>query len=112
MEKVARGLGRGLDEVQRAVPVHRPGVGGGSACFAALGVLLASTSSRTPSNVMMLSSLVRFPLIFVSGVFVPLQELEAAVLAVSYVSPLTYLVDLFNACMNGNSILPLWHRCQ
>lgn len=80
----------------------------GSACFATLGVLLASFSSRTPSNVMMLSSLVRFPLIFVSGVFVPLHEMEGTVLAVSYFSPLTYLVDLFNACMNGNSVIPLW----
>jgi len=80
----------------------------GSACFAALGVLLASTSSRTPSNVMMLSSLVRFPLIFVSGIFVPLRELDGAVLVVSYCSPLTYLVDLFNASMNGSSVFPMW----
>ena len=80
----------------------------GSACFAALGVLLASTSSRTPSNVMLLSSLVRFPLIFVSGIFVPLQQLAGAVLAVSYISPLTYLVDLFHAGMNGNPVLPVW----
>ena len=80
----------------------------GSACFASMGVLLASTSSRTPSNVMMLSSLIRFPLIFVSGIFVPLSELDGAVLAVSYCSPLTYLVDLFNAGMNGSSVFPLW----
>jgi len=80
----------------------------GSACFASLGVLLASTSSRTPSNVMMLSSLIRFPLIFVSGIFVPLSELDGAVLVVSYCSPLTYLVDLFNGSMNGSEVFPLW----
>jgi len=80
----------------------------GSACFAGMGVLLASTSSRTPSNVMMLSSLIRFPLIFVSGVFVPLSQLDGAVLFVSYASPLTYLVDLFNAGLGGSSTFPAW----
>lgn len=78
----------------------------GSCCFASLGVLLGSSSSRVPSNVMMLSSLVRFPLIFISGIFIPLQELGRTELAFSYLSPLTYLVDIFNFCLNGNSVFP------
>ena len=79
----------------------------GSICFASLGVLLASPSSRAPSNVMMLSSLVRFPLIFISGIFIPLRELGGTGLILSYFSPLTYLVDIFNACLSGTSVLPL-----
>lgn len=79
----------------------------GSCCFASLGVLLASPSSRAPSNVMMLSSLIKFPLIFISGIFIPLKELEGTGLFISYFSPLTYLVDIFNACLNGTSVLPL-----
>ncbi len=79
----------------------------GCLCFASLGVLLASPSSKAPSNVMMLSSLVRFPLIFISGIFVPLQELGWTGLFLSYLSPLTYLVDIFNACLNGTAMLPL-----
>jgi len=55
----------------------------------------------------MLSALVRFPLIFISGVFVPLQQLEGIGLALSYFSPLTYLVDLFNACFNGSSVISI-----
>jgi len=80
----------------------------GCFCFAALGVLLASPSSRAPSNVMMLSSLIRFPLIFISGIFIPLQELEGTGLILSYLSPLTYLVDIFHLCLNGTSLLPIW----
>ena len=80
----------------------------GSACFSAMGVLMASTSSRTPSNVMMLSSLVRFPMIFISGIFVPLSQLDGALRTLSYISPLTYLVDLLNAGLGGNSTLPAW----
>ena len=46
----------------------------GSITFAALGTLLASPTTDNPSNIMMLSSLVRLPLIFVSGIFIPLGQ--------------------------------------
>ncbi len=48
----------------------------GAFCFSSLGVLLASPASTNPSNIMMLSSLVRFPLIFISGIFVPIASLH------------------------------------
>jgi len=64
--------------------------------FSSLGVLLASPSSKNPSNIMMLSSMVRFPLIFISGIFIPLNELPLAGRILSYFSPITYLVDIFN----------------
>ena len=75
----------------------------GCVCFASLGVLLASPSSGSPPNIMMLSSLVRFPLIFISGIFVPLSGLSGLRLALSYCSPLTYLVDACNYAMGGES---------
>ncbi len=78
----------------------------GCLCFASLGVLLASPSSKAPSNVMMLSSLIRFPLIFISGIFVPLGDLGKFALFLSYLSPLTYMVDIFNECINGTGIFP------
>ena len=43
----------------------------GSITFAALGTLLASPTTDNPSNIMMLSSLIRLPLIFISGIFIP-----------------------------------------
>lgn len=64
--------------------------------FSSLGVFLASPSSRNPSNIMMLSSIVRFPLIFISGIFIPLEDLPLAAKILSYFSPITYLVDIFN----------------
>jgi ABC-2 type transport system permease protein len=77
----------------------------GTATFATLGTLLASPASDTPSTVMMLSTLVRLPLIFISGIFIPLSALGGAALAVSYLSPLTYLVDLFQGGMNGAAVI-------
>ena len=78
-----------------------------SFCFASLGVLLASPSVRSPSNIMMLSSLIRFPLIFISGIFVPLEKLQGTGKILSYCSPITYLVDIFNFSLKGGSRISL-----
>ncbi len=77
----------------------------GTIAFAALGTLMASPASDTPSNIMMLSSLLRFPLIFISGIFIPLSEIPAWGKVLAYLSPLTYLVDLFHAGIDGNQVL-------
>jgi ABC-2 type transport system permease protein len=58
-----------------------------------------------PSNVMMVSNLIRLPLIFVSGIFIPLSQLGSWAWT-NEVSPLTYLVDLFNGAINGNAVYP------
>jgi ABC-2 type transport system permease protein len=76
----------------------------GTLSCAALGALLASPASDSPPNVMIFSNLIRFPLIFISGIFVPLAQMEGPGLALAYCSPLTYLVDLFNAAMSGRSV--------
>jgi len=79
----------------------------GNICFAALGVLLSAPAGRVPSNVMMLSTLIRFPLIFISGIFIPLADLPPMAQIVSFFSPLTYLTDGLNATMGQQSILLL-----
>jgi len=78
----------------------------GSIAFAALGTLLASPTTNNPSNIMMLSSLVRLPLIFVSGIFIPLNQLTGWEWVLTSFSPLTYLVDLFHAALNNNAVYP------
>jgi len=75
----------------------------GTLSCASLGVLLASPASNSPPNVMIFSNLIRFPLIFISGIFVPLEQMQGAGRTLAYCSPLTYLVDLFNAAMSGRS---------
>lgn len=80
----------------------------GSVTFAALGTLLASPTTDNPSNIMMLSSLVRLPLIFISGIFIPLGQLSGWLFVLTSLSPLTYLVDLFHAALNGDAVYPVW----
>lgn len=80
----------------------------GSVTFAALGTLLASPTADNPSNIMMLSSLVRLPLVFISGIFIPLTQLSGWLYILTSLSPLTYLVDLFHAALNGDPVYPPW----
>ncbi len=79
----------------------------GSFCFPSLGVLLASPSVRSPSHIMMLSSLIRFPLIFISGIFIPLDNLRGIGRVLAYFSPITYLVDIFSFSFKNESIISL-----
>ncbi|MBU7043498.1 MAG: ABC transporter permease [Theionarchaea archaeon] len=69
-------------------------------CFSALGVLLSSPPTDNPSNIMMLSTLIKFPLMFISGVFISLPEMGSAV-KISYISPLTYYVDAVRWSVQG-----------
>lgn len=66
----------------------------GAVAFSSLGVLMAAPATDTPSQVMMLSNLVRLPLIFVSGVFVPHAQMPQWGQWLSPVSPLSYCADL------------------
>lgn len=66
----------------------------GAVAFSSLGVLMAAQATDTPSQVMMLSNLVRLPLIFVSGVFVPHAQMPQWGQWLSPVSPLSYCADL------------------
>jgi ABC-2 type transport system permease protein len=80
----------------------------GSIAFAALGTLLGSPATDTPSNIMILSSLVRLPLIFISGIFIPLNQMQGWERVLTFFSPLTYLVDLFHAALNGDAVYSPW----
>lgn len=63
-------------------------------CFSAFGMLLAVPPTNTPSNIMMLSTLLKFPLVFISGIFIPLEQMPAWGLPLAFCSPLTYFTDL------------------
>ena len=70
-------------------------------------MLLAVPPTNVPSNIMMLSSLIKFPLVFISGIFVPLEQLPAWGLALAVCSPLTYFADLVRYAFTGVSYFPV-----
>jgi ABC-2 type transport system permease protein len=79
----------------------------GAFCFSAMGVLLSTPPWNAPSNVMMLSNLIKFPLIFISGVFIPLDQIPAWGQLLSFFSPITYLADLARHSIIGIGYLPI-----
>jgi len=81
-----------------------------SFCFSALSVLLSSyPPTDIPATTMMISSLVKFPLVFISGIFVPIEQLPYWGRIVSSISPLTYFTDLIRHSIlnSGYYALPL-----
>lgn len=71
-------------------------------CFSALGTLISAPAADKPSDIMFLASLIKFPLIFISGVFVPITEMGRFKI-LSYFSPLTYYTDLVRHSIQGVS---------
>lgn len=78
-------------------------------CFALMGTLLSSPPTDEPSSIMTLSNLVRLPLIFFSGVFVPVNQMPAWGQWLSRISPLTYTTELLRAGIGQQvQIGPWW----
>lgn len=73
----------------------------GSICFSAIGVLMGAYPTSATADIMMMATLVKFPIVFISGIFIPLSDLPGWGQAVAYLSPLTYLTDLVNYGFGG-----------
>ncbi len=89
-------------------PVIIPAIILAAFCFSCLGLLFSAYPTNLPSTVMMISSLVRFPLIFISGIFIPVQELPTWGKVISMLSPLTYFTDVARASFGMESFLPIY----
>lgn len=85
-----------------------PGIILAAFCFSCLGLLFSSYPTNLPSTVMMISSLIRFPLIFISGIFIPIQKLPAWGKTISMLSPLTYFTDIARISFGMSPFLPIY----
>ncbi len=90
------------------VPLLIAGIVMGALNFASLGVLLAAPPASGPSNIMLLSNLVRLPLLFVSGIFLPIKQMPVWVQWIAPLSPLSYANALIQAAFGGSSFFPVW----
>ncbi len=80
----------------------------GAVSFSSLGVLLAAPRASSPSNIMLLSNLVRLPLLFVSGIFLPISQMPSWARWFAPISPLSYAGDLIRASFGQAGYFPLW----
>lgn len=72
-------------------------------CFATLGTLFASYPTENVGEVMSLLNLFRLPLIFISGVFIPMASMPPIGQAIALFSPLTYANDMINYAYDGTT---------
>lgn len=80
----------------------------GAFSFSTLGLAFGSIPTTNPGDVQMPSTLLRWGLLFISGVFIPLAEMAPAARAIAYLSPLTYAQDLMNHAVLGSGLLDAW----
>lgn len=77
-------------------------------CFASFSILLSAyPPTDNPATIMMLSSMIKFPLVFISGVFIPIGELPVWGKTIAAISPLTYFTDLARYSIQGTSYYPI-----
>ena len=72
-----------------------------------VGVLVSAPPTDQLPDIMTLANLVKFPLLFISGIFIPLHQLSFPLSLVAWFSPLTPLVDVVASCVGDIEILPL-----
>jgi ABC-2 type transport system permease protein len=80
----------------------------GAFSFLMLGLVFVSIPTTNPGDVQMPSTLLRWGLLFISGVFIPLGEMAPVARAIAYSSPLTYAQDVMNHAVLGSGLINPW----
>jgi len=75
-----------------------------SFCFATLGTLFAAYPTENVGEVMSMLNTVRLPLIFISGVFIPISSMPQIGQKIAFFSPLTYGNDMIEFAYTGKSL--------
>jgi ABC-2 type transport system permease protein len=75
----------------------------GAVCFSTASLLLSIPPVAQPAPIQMLSTLIKFPLMFISGVFIPLSQMPQIAQVIAFVSPLTYFTDLARYATGGTN---------
>lgn len=71
--------------------------------YSAMGVLFASIPTSSPGEIIIPLNFVRIPLMFLSGVFIPLEKMPRIGVYAAFISPLTHTLDLLRLAIVGVS---------
>ncbi len=77
-------------------------------CFATLGTLFAAYPTENVGEVMSILNTIRLPLIFISGVFIPISAMPEIGKGIALISPLTYGNDMIEYAYTGKSLFSPW----
>jgi ABC-2 type transport system permease protein len=80
----------------------------GALMFVALGYLISGLA-RSQDSVSAITNLVQFPMLFLSGIFFPIEVMPQWIRPVVNLIPLTYLADMLRQVMVGATpAFPMW----
>lgn len=71
--------------------------------YSAMGILFASIPTGSPGEVIIPLNFFRIPLMFVSGMFIPSEQMPPAGIYTAFVSSLTHTLDLLRLSTGGQS---------
>jgi ABC-2 type transport system permease protein len=71
--------------------------------YSAMGILFASIPTGSPGQVIIPLNFFRIPLMFISGMFIPLEQMPTAGIYAAFLSPLTHTLDLLKLGTGGES---------
>ncbi|MEM0496382.1 MAG: ABC transporter permease [Candidatus Nitrosocaldus sp.] len=76
----------------------------GALCFTGLGMIIAG-ALKEPHAITGASNAIAFPMMFLSGVFWPLDSMPEYMQSIAYALPLAYFIDALYASMYSSSII-------
>jgi ABC-2 type transport system permease protein len=71
-----------------------------------LGLLVSAYPTDMTSDIMVIINLVKFPLLFIGGIFIPLRSIHTSLAIIYFISPLTFLTELLRSSVDQSNILP------
>jgi ABC-2 type transport system permease protein len=81
--------------------------------FASIGLtamgLMVGSMMESPEGFQLLSTLVLFPMFFLSGALFPISNLSGPLATIASVNPVTYIVDILRGILTGTSYFGLMH---
>ncbi|MHA1610626.1 MAG: ABC transporter permease [Promethearchaeota archaeon] len=72
-----------------------------------LGTLFSANPTNKTSDIMVMINLIKFPMTFISGIFVSLQTMSEGAQLMAYISPLTPFVDILHYLFDLDSTLSI-----
>ena len=70
-----------------------------------IGLFFSAKPSYQTSDIMVLMNLVKFPLLFIGGVFIPLVAVPELVAFIYFLSPVTFLTEILRNCVNEPTLI-------
>ncbi|MFO8019004.1 MAG: ABC transporter permease [Promethearchaeia archaeon] len=72
-----------------------------------IGLFVSAKPTDQTSDIMVLVNLVKFPLLFIGGVFIPLTAVPGSVAIIYLLSPVTFLTEILRNSVREPTLIPL-----